>query len=60
MAEPTQGRRPCTLLHQGVSEHCGGWRQEGHQEECLSKQRWTKCQMDDREQMEEWVDSYTE
>lgn len=26
VAEPAQGRKPCTLLHQGVSEHCGGWR----------------------------------
>lgn len=24
MAEPTQDWRPRTLLHQGVSEHCGG------------------------------------
>lgn len=31
VAEPAQGRSPCPLLHQGVSEHCGGWRWKGDQ-----------------------------
>lgn len=35
VAEPAQGRKPGTLLHQGVSEHRGGWRWKGDQGESV-------------------------
>ena len=51
VAEPTQDWRPRTLLHQGVSGHCGGWGQEGHQEECVPA-GVAECVMDGRGQVE--------
>lgn len=40
VAEPAQGRKPGTLLHQGVSEHRGGGvaMEGGPRRECLSRQ----------------------
>lgn len=39
MAEPTEGRRSRTLLHQGVSEYFRGWGWKGHREESVCPSR---------------------
>lgn len=44
MAQPAQGRRPCALLHQGVSEHVRGWSGQTRRE-CLSEQGQRKSHM---------------
>ena len=53
VAEPAQAWRPCTLLHQGVSERCGGG--VGGAPRVSVQAGWTECHLDGWGQMEESV-----